>query len=186
MLLCVFIQILWFHQRIFLAIIIILVFLGLIFIAVNKKLQPYIIALLPIFLTCTFIIFELDVRSLLWRQVLPHFEAPYVFIGMGIGAFSTFEFQYSNPHNAFILFLVEYGIFGLLTFLASIVTYYSLLNPIKLNSYLKYNGTISRLPLLLFVAYVVSITFNSNLLAYEYWVAVLGTTLPIKLAKDHQ
>ena len=45
---------LWFHQRIFLAIIIILVFLGLIFIAVNKKLQPYIIALLPIFLTCTF------------------------------------------------------------------------------------------------------------------------------------
>ncbi len=176
----------WFQQRIILAILLLLFLFFVILLCSKKKYYPIYLISIPIFLTFLFTIIDFDVRSELWRQAFYKLDTISFLLGMGLDGFKSLELRYSHPHNIFILFLFEYGFFGFLTFLSSIFAYCFMLSAIKLQREHALNDYVQYMPIMLFAAFIICITFNSNLIAYEYWVAVLGLILPIKLVKDIQ
>lgn len=174
---------LWFHQRIFWAV---LATVGTIYMAVAllklKHIQIFYVVM-PIAITVTIISVNIDVRTYLWRDAFASVGSSVFLLGYGIEGFKELNLAYSHPHNVVILLLFEYGVLGLASFLYLLISYDRLLVSVASHSEQNNKAQI-RSAQFLFLCFCIALSINSSLLAYEYWFTVLATCLPIKYLYD--
>ena len=175
---------LWFHQRIFFALLVLVIILYFSFKLVSEKYSPLISVAIPLGITLILSTFDFDIRSELWRAAFSVIDIGHFLFGEGLGNFEKLNLIYSHPHNIIILFLFEYGIVGMLTFFFIIITYDRFIKGTSYSNDSKEKLGLRNKARLLFICSCVCWTINSNLIAYEYWVTVMFFILPIKLLRD--
>lgn len=173
---------LWLHQRIFVALLGILLVMIFCRSIISLRLLRWFPAVFIIGITIILVSFELDARTALWRESIQALNFEYFSIGGGIGVYRDLGLSYFHPHNILILFLFELGLIGFLAILCVIINYYRLLYGFCYQHSI--NKDICKMSGILYLSLPVTLSLNSNLLSHEYWSVALMLILPLKLVAD--
>lgn len=180
---CVY-AVLWCQQRI--GILLILSVILVLFLAqyIRQTMLNLLVVSLPLGVTLLLILLPIDIRHELWWESSTALDLRTFLVGGGIDVFGTYGFSYFHPHNVYLLFLFEFGIFSAISFVALSFAYCRMLD--LFGSQLAIHPSKSlTLAKALFCCFLICLAANSDLLSREYWVAVLGFVLPIKLYVDY-
>ena len=146
------------------------------------RVLSWLAVLLPFGFTVLLTLLPIDVRSELWLSSFAALDSKTFFVGSGLDAYASLGLTYLNPHNIYFLFLHEFGVFSVVALGAVFLGYCSMLSAEQ------HRRTVSSTNLIfsraLFCCFIFCLAVNSDLLVREYWAAIIGFILPLKLLLD--